>query len=96
LKYNEWDVVTPGTSVRTMTLCQEFDAVALSPAFAVGSFWRRSPFVLAITGTVPTPGLRDAVMRLVVEELSRRQPGARAEDRLVVDPLMLKQRARTL
>jgi len=79
-----------------MTLCQEFDAVALSPAFAVGSFWRRSPFVLAITGTVPTPGLRDAVMRLVVEELSRRQPGARAEDRLVVDPLMLKQRARTL
>jgi len=64
-------------------------------AFAVGSFWRRSPFVLAITGTVPTPELRDAVMRLVVQELSRRQPGARAEDRLVVDPLMLKG-ARTL
>ncbi len=64
-------------------------------AFAVGSFWRRSPFVLAITGTVPTPELRDAVMRLVVQELSRRQPSARAEDRLVVDPLMLKG-ARTL
>ena len=79
------------------------DALLLDPslvglpitAFAVGSFWRRSPFVLAITGTVPTPGLRDAVMRLVVEELSRRQPGAQAEDRLVVDPLMLKG-ARTL
>ena len=47
------------------------DALVLDPslvglpitAFAVGSFWRRSPFILAITGTVPTPELRDAVMR---------------------------------
>jgi hypothetical protein len=78
------------------------DALLLDPslvglpitAFAIGSFWRRSPFVLAITGTVPTPELRDAVMRVVVQELSRRQPGARAKDRLVVDPLM--QTARTL
>jgi hypothetical protein len=64
-------------------------------AFAGGSHWRRSPLVVAITGTVPTPELRDVVMRLVVQELSRRQPGARAEDRLVVDPLMLKPMGRS-
>jgi hypothetical protein len=59
-------------------------------AFASGSLWQRSPVVVAVTGPVPTPELRDAVMRVVERELSRRQPGARAEDRLVVDPLMGK------
>jgi hypothetical protein len=59
-------------------------------AFASGSVWRRSPMLVAVTGTVPTPELREAVMRLVEREVSRRQPGARAEDRLVVDPLMGK------
>jgi hypothetical protein len=37
-----------------------------------------------LKGAVPTPELRDAVMRSVEREVSRRQPGARAEDRLVV------------
>ncbi len=59
-------------------------------AFASGSVWRRSPMLVAVTGTVPTPELREAVMRLVEREVSRRQPGARAEDRIVVDPLMGK------
>jgi hypothetical protein len=59
-------------------------------AFASGSLWRRSPPMIAVKGPVPTPELRDAVMRVVERELSRRQPGARAEDRLVVDPLMGK------
>ena len=64
-------------------------------ALASGSLWRHSPVVIAIAGTVPTPELRDTVMRLVEQELSRRYPGARAEDRLVVDPLIGKQRAGT-
>ena len=59
-------------------------------AFASGSVWRRSPMLVAVKGAVPTPELRDAVMRLVEREVSRRQPGAQTEDRIVVDPLMGK------
>jgi hypothetical protein len=64
-------------------------ALASLPISAVtaSSGWRRSPVVIAITGTVPTPDLRDTVMRLVETEIARRHPGARAEDRLIVDPL---------
>jgi hypothetical protein len=65
-------------------------------AVAEGSLWRRSPVVVAITGTVPTPGQREAVMRLVGQELSRRHAFARAEDRLLVDPLIQKQTTRPL
>ena len=65
-------------------------------AVASGSAWRRSPLVLTIRGSVPTPELREAVMRLVGQELSRHQPGVRAEDRLVVDPLVGRERAGTL
>ncbi len=64
-------------------------------AVANGSLWRRAPLVLTIRGRVPTPEQREAVMRLVGQELSR-HPGVRAEDRLVVDPLVGKERARTL
>ena len=74
------------------------DALLLDPslaglpitAFASGPLWRRSQVVIAVRGSVPTPELRAAVMRLVERELSNRQPGARAEDRLVIDPLMDK------
>jgi len=74
------------------------DALLLDPslaglpitAVASGSLWRRSRVVVAIRGPVPTPELRAAVMRLVERELSSREPGARAEDRLVIDPLVGK------
>ena len=80
------------------------DALLLEPtlaglpvtAVASGSLWRRAPLAIAITGTVPTPELREHVMRLIDQELARRHPGARAEDRLVVDPLIGTGRARTL
>jgi hypothetical protein len=65
-------------------------------AVADRSLWGRSPVVVAITGTVPTPEQREAVMRLVAQELSHRHAFARVEDRLVVDPLMQKQTARPL
>lgn len=63
-------------------------------AVADRSLWRRAPVVITITGTVPTPEQREAVMRLVAQELSRRHAFARAEDRLLVDPLMQKRTAR--
>jgi len=60
-------------------------------AVAAGSMWRRTPLVLMIKGSVPTPEQRDAVMRVVGEELSR-HPGVRAQDWLVVDPMVGRQR----
>ena len=65
-------------------------------AVATGSTWRRAPVVLTIRGKVPTAESRDAVMRLVSQELSRHHPAVRAEDRLVVDPLVGKERTATL
>ena len=64
-------------------------------AVARGSRWRRSPVVIAISGSVPTSELRETVMQLAERELSRRDPSAQAEDRLTVDPLIGKERAQT-
>jgi len=63
-------------------------------AVADGSMWRRAPLVLTIKGSVSTSEERDAVMRLVGQELSR-YPGVRAEDHLMVDPLLGKERVGT-
>jgi len=61
-----------------------------------GSLWSRSPLVLSVRGTVPTPELREAIMRLARQELSRQYPTARAEDQLFVDPLRTKERPERL
>jgi hypothetical protein len=73
-------------------LLREFGTL---PVIAVvsGSHWRRAPIVVAITGRVPKPELRESVMHVVQQELSRYRPDARAEDRLVVDPLVRSERA---
>jgi hypothetical protein len=76
-------------------LLREFVTLPIT-AVASGSAWRRTPLVLTIRGRVPTPEQREAVMRLVGQELSHYHPGVRAEDRLVVDPLLQKQTARVL
>ena len=62
-------------------------------AFVSQSVWPRSPVVIDVRGSVPTPELRDAVMRLVEREASHRHPGARTEDRLQVDPRIVQERA---
>src|SRR6266545_4960818 len=54
------------------------------------SLWGRSAPVVKITGTVPTPELRQAAVQFVKRELSGPGSGARTEDRIVVDPLMVK------
>ncbi len=76
-------------------LLRDFATLPIT-AVASGSLWRRSPLVLAIRGSVPTPELREAVMRLVGQELSRHHRGVGAEDRLVVDPLVGRERVGTL
>lgn len=63
--------------------------------FVTRSIWPRSPLVIAVRGSVPTPELRDAVMRLVEREAFRRHPGARTEDRLQVDPRIGQEHARS-
>src|SRR5260370_27054608 len=57
-------------------------------AVADRSLWGRSPVVVAITGTVPTPEQREAVMRLVTQGMSRPHPLPRGEGRLVGAPRM--------
>jgi hypothetical protein len=75
------------------------DALLLEPslarlpirASARMPLWRRWPPVVEITGTVPTPELREAALQLVNRERSLEGLDARTEDRIVVDPLMFKQ-----
>ena len=76
-------------------LLRDFATLPIT-AVASGSMWRRAPLVLMIRGSVPTPEQREAVMRLVGQELSRHHRDVRAEDQLVVDPLVAKERARIL
>jgi len=74
-------------SLLSEALMLERSVVGLPVApFVSQSVWPRSPVVIAVRGSVPTLELRDAVIRLVEREAYRRQPGARTEDRLQVDP----------
>lgn len=48
-------------------------------------WWRRSPVVVAITGSVPNPALRDAVRQLTTRVLSSRYGRVKTIGRIVVD-----------
>src|SRR5262245_39967964 len=50
------------------------------------SGWRRSPITIEVTGEVPTPDLRETVMRVVRAEAWRLQPGIITVDQLFVAP----------
>jgi hypothetical protein len=65
-------------------------------AFVSRSVWPRSPLVVTVRGSVPTPELRETVMQLVEREAVRRHPGARVEDRLMIDPLVGQDRVRSM
>jgi hypothetical protein len=56
-------------------------------------FGRRPKAVIALTGTVPTPALREAVLRLVIREATFPRGNYRIEDRLFVDTLMSRRAA---
>jgi CheY-like chemotaxis protein len=48
-------------------------------------WWRRSPAVVALTGRVPSPALRDAARQLTARVLSTRYPRVKTIARIVVD-----------
>ena len=53
----------------------------------------RAQAVIALTGTVPTPALHDAVLGLVIREATFPRGNYRIEDRLFVDTLMSRRAA---
>jgi hypothetical protein len=48
--------------------------------------WRRSRVMLEVTGDVPTPELRETVMRIAAAEAQRIRPGVIPEDHLFIVP----------
>lgn len=74
------------------------DALLLDPSLAgcpvvasvTMTFWGRSLPAVTVSGTVPSVELRDLALRIVEREVSRSPEGARIEDRLVVNPMMLE------
>jgi hypothetical protein len=50
------------------------------------SGWRRSPITIEVAGEVPTPDLRETVMRVVQAEAWRLQPDVITVDHLFVAP----------
>jgi hypothetical protein len=50
------------------------------------SFWRPAAARVVVSGRVPTRGLREAAVRLVLGRVLATWPSARIEDRLVVAP----------
>jgi len=61
--------------------------VAVTPRARV-AVWRGSPVTIEVAGEVPTPELRDTVLRLVRTELSHVRPEVPAEDHLWIVPPM--------
>ena len=56
--------------------------------------FRRSGLVtILLTGSVPTPEMRDAAIKLAMETMEESQVSGRLEDRIVVDPMMSRRAA---
>ena len=80
-------------SLLSETLLLDRSTTSLPVAvFVSRSSWPRSSASIAVRGSVPTSEMRDAVMRLIGLEASRREPDALIEDRLVVDATIGKHR----
>jgi len=66
--------------------------MAITPTVHVP--FRRSGLVtVTLTGTVPSPELRDAAIKLAMETMEESQASCRLEDRIVVDPMMSRRAA---
>jgi len=50
------------------------------------SGWRRSPITIEVAGEVPTPDLRETVMRVIQVEARRLQPDVVTVDHLFIAP----------
>ncbi len=69
-----------------------FAGVAITPTVRI-PLWRGSPATVELAGTVVRPQLRESAIELVIREMSRDRTDCRIEDRLVVDPILLKHAA---
>ena len=50
--------------------------------------WSGTPAIVEVTGQVPSPALREMVIRLVRAEATRVRPDVQVEDRLTIDPTL--------
>jgi hypothetical protein len=55
--------------------------------------WRGSPVTVTITGSVPRPQLRQAAVEVAMREVGRSVKAYHLEDRIMVDPAMVKRAA---
>jgi hypothetical protein len=76
------------------TLLEDPNLAPLPLAATVHVPFRRSGApTVEVTGHVPTPELREAAMRTVLDNIARTWPSARVEDRIVVEPHRMRHAA---
>ncbi|HEV8674933.1 MAG TPA: hypothetical protein VGX21_12875 [Methylomirabilota bacterium] len=56
-------------------------------------FWRGGPATIVVSGQIPSPDLRQMVLRIVQQEAMRIRPDVTVEDRLTVVPSTLQRAA---
>lgn len=66
--------------------------MAITPTVQM-PFRRSGLTTILLTGTVSTPELRDAAIKLAMETMEESQVSGRLEDRIVVDPMMSRRAA---
>ena len=69
-----------------------FAGLPITPTVHV-PFSRSAPAVIRMTGTVPSPWIRGAALELIRREAASLMGNTRIEDRLVVDPLIMRRAA---
>ena len=69
-----------------------FAGLPITPTVHV-PFSRKAPAVIRLTGTVPSPWIREAALELIRREAASLMGDTRIEDRLVVDPLIMRRAA---
>jgi hypothetical protein len=69
-----------------------FAGLPITPTVHV-PFSRKAPAVIRVTGTVPSPWIREAALEVIRREAASLMSDTRIEDRLVVDPLIMRRAA---
>jgi hypothetical protein len=69
-----------------------FAGLPITPTVSV-PFSRSAPTVIKLTGTVPSPWMREAALEVIRREAAALMSDTRVEDRLVVDPLIMRRAA---
>ena len=69
-----------------------FAGLPITPTVHV-PFSRSSATVVTLTGTVPSPWIREAALEVIRREAAALMSDTRIEDRMVVDPLIMRRAA---